>query len=100
MTWQWQSLWWRHFGAQAGCKLHLLVMRDQRGTLTAIAPLYFAEQPLPPPKEYVGGEQRPEQGPLARVARVVGGIEIADYLDVIAPPDRMADCWSAVLDYL
>ena len=26
MTWQWQSLWWKHFGAGQGCKLHLLAL--------------------------------------------------------------------------
>ena len=101
MTWQWQSLWWKHFGAGQGCTLHLLALRDERGALVGIAPLYVASEPLPPPKEYKEGEQRPEgEGPPVRVARIVGGIDIADYLDVIAPADKLPAVWAAVLAYL
>ncbi len=35
-----------------------------------------------------------------RLVRLVGGKDVADYLDVIAPSDRLADVWSAVFDYL
>src|SRR6266508_3618967 len=52
LTWQWQRAWWRHFGANEDCKLHLLTFRDERGTLVGIAPLFIASAPLPPPKEY------------------------------------------------
>ena len=101
LTWQWQRVWWRHFGANQDCKLHLLVLRDERGTLAGIAPLFIASAPLPQPKEYTPGELRPEgEGPPRRVVRLVGGIDIADYLDVIAPADRLYDVWAAVATYL
>lgn len=100
MTWQWQTTWWRNFGAQRECKLHLLVVRDERGALVGIAPLFVGLASLPPTGEYAPGEQRPEQGPQRRVARMVGGIEIADYLDVIAPAENLPAVWSVALDYL
>src|SRR5947209_5879686 len=92
MTWQWQSLWWKHFGAQQGCQLHLLALRDERGALVGIAPLYFCTEAVPPAKEYRPGELRPEgEGAPLRVVRVVGGIDIADYLDIIASPESMTE---------
>jgi CelD/BcsL family acetyltransferase involved in cellulose biosynthesis len=101
MTWQWQSLWWRHFGAQGDCTLHLLAIHADGGALVGIAPLFVASEPLPPPKEYAPGEDRPKgEGPPVRVVRIVGGTEVADYLDVIAPPDYLEQVWAAVLDYL
>ena len=106
MTWQWQSLWWTHFGAsrqkgQGACKLHLLAVRDEEGALVGIAPLFIADEPLPPRKEYKRGELRPEgEGAPVRTVRMVGGIDIADYLDIITPPERMEQVWSVVLDYL
>lgn len=83
------------------CKLHLLAIRDEEGALVGIAPLFIAREPLPPLKEYHRGELRPEgEGASLRVVRIVGGIDIADYLDVIAPADRTSEVWSVVLDYL
>jgi Acetyltransferase (GNAT) domain len=101
MTWQWQSLWWEYFGAREDCKLHLLVFRDEGGALAGIAPLFIASEPLPPAKEYREGELRPEgEGPPVRVVRIVGGIDIADYLDIITPADRLPAVWTAVFAYL
>jgi hypothetical protein len=101
MTWQWQSLWWAHFGTSEGCQLHLLAVRREGGALVGIAPLFIAPEPLPPLKEYHQGETRPEgEGDPRRAVRLVGGIDIADYLDIIAAPNAYADVWSAVLDYL
>lgn len=114
MTWQWQRLWWEYFGAPRrstsqtqpensaeDCKLHLLAVRDEEGALVGIAPLFISASPLPPPKEYVQGELRPEgEGAPVRAVRIVGGIDIADYLDIIASKEHMADVWALVLDYL
>jgi CelD/BcsL family acetyltransferase involved in cellulose biosynthesis len=101
MTWEWQRAWWRHFGSQEGCQLHLLSLRDERGALVGIAPLFIEHAPLPPFKEYARGEQRPVgEGEPLRIVRIVGGIEVADYLDVIAPAECMPEVWAAVLDYL
>ncbi|MEO6456919.1 MAG: GNAT family N-acetyltransferase [Chloroflexia bacterium] len=101
MTWQWQALWWKHFSQAQGCRLHLLAVRGEGGALVGIAPLFVASEPLPPLKEYHPGELRPEgEGAPLRTLRLVGGIDIADYLDVIAAPEALPDVWSAVLDYL
>ena len=101
LTWQWQQVWWRHFGAREDCTLHLLVLKDERSTLVGIAPLFIASAPLPPAKEYKQGELRPEgEGPPLRIVRFVGGIDIADYLDVIAPADRLQEVWDAITVYL
>src|SRR5437868_8686568 len=88
LTWQWQSVWWQHFGAQEGCQLHLLAIRDERGAPLGIAPLFISSELLPPTKEYRKGELRPEgEGEPMRLVRLVGGKDVADYLDVIAPAD-------------
>jgi CelD/BcsL family acetyltransferase involved in cellulose biosynthesis len=101
LTWQWQRTWWRHFSGPVDCKLHLLVLRDDGGALVGIAPLFVAHEPLPPVKEYHRGEPRPErEGEPLRIVQFVGGIDVADYLDVIAERARMETTWAAVLDYL
>lgn len=44
-TWQWNRIWWEHFGS--GRRLLLTALRDGRGTLRAVLPLYlWAEHPL------------------------------------------------------
>src|SRR4051794_24198324 len=89
LTWQWQSTWWKHFGSCEGCSLHLLILRDERGALVGLAPLFITSEPLPPIKEYREGEERPTgEGEPKRLVRLVGGIEVADYLDIIATPER------------
>ena len=101
LTKQWQEIWWRHFGGAAGCRLHLLVLRDGGGALVGLAPLFIAREPLPPAREYKRGVLRPEgEGEPLRIAQIVGGKDVADYLDVIAEPGRMEDVWTCVLDYL
>lgn len=101
LTWQWQRTWWRHFGGCAGCKLHLLVLRAEGGALVGIAPLFVAYEGLPPVKAYRRGELRPaREGEPKRIVQFVGGIDVADYLDIIAAPESMKDVWAAVLDYL
>lgn len=101
LTWQWQTLWWRHFGSEGECRLHLLSVRAEGGALVGIAPLFIASAPMPPIQEYERGVPRPEgEGEPVRTVRIVGGIDIADYLDIIAPADKLQDVWAAVLDYL
>jgi CelD/BcsL family acetyltransferase involved in cellulose biosynthesis len=105
LTWQWQQGWWRHFGGSADCpdcRLHLLILRaDERGAPVGIAPLFIAREALPPIKPYARGVLRPERAdePL-RVVQFVGGIDITDYLDVIASSEDLEAIWAAVLDYL
>jgi CelD/BcsL family acetyltransferase involved in cellulose biosynthesis len=39
-TYEWQSLWWRHFGGASGRALHVVLVRDGR-TLVGIAPFFL-----------------------------------------------------------
>jgi CelD/BcsL family acetyltransferase involved in cellulose biosynthesis len=101
LTRQWQQTWWNHFGAPASCQLHLLILRDEGGTLVGVAPIFVAREPLPPFKEYKRGELRPEdEGSPVRIVQFVGGKDIADYLDIIAQPSDMEAVWAAVLAFL
>jgi len=105
LTWQWQQGWWRHFGADpdcTDCQLHLLVLRaGERGAPVGIAPLFIAREPLPPVQPYTRGVPRPERaGEPMRIVQFVGGIDIADYLDLIAAPEHLEAAWAATLDYL
>ncbi len=70
--------WWRHFGHGELC---VLTMRDGAGKLIAIAPMFVD----------------PADG---GVVRWVGGEEIADYLDVIAPEDTMEAATDALWGWL
>ncbi|MDQ6693196.1 MAG: GNAT family N-acetyltransferase [Chloroflexota bacterium] len=100
MTWQWQASWWQHF-CQENCTLHLLAIREENGELIGIAPIFIALEPMPPLKEYVRGELRPDgEGEARRIVRIVGGKDVADYLDLLAPPERLSAVWSSVLGYL
>ena len=62
-TWEWQRTWWEHLGAG---ELWLTAVRDDDGRLIAIFPCY----------RYVTGTGE-------RSLRLVGCIEVADYLDLI-----------------
>jgi CelD/BcsL family acetyltransferase involved in cellulose biosynthesis len=100
LTRQWLATWWRHFGQAEDCTLHLLVLREEGGALAGIAPLFVAREPLPPVQEYRRGVPRPKrEGKPVRVVQLVGGTDVADYLDVIAPEDRVEQVWASVLDY-
>ena len=44
-TWEWNDLWWRHYGGDR--KLRVAVMRGEDGAVEAIVPLYlWAQRPL------------------------------------------------------
>jgi hypothetical protein len=101
LTRQWQQTWWQHFGATANCQLFLLILRNEGGTLVGVAPIFVAHEALPPAKEYKRGELRPEgEGAQLRIVQLVGGKDVADYLDIIAEPANMEAVWSAVLTFL
>ena len=101
LTRQWQQTWWHHFGATANCQLHLLILRNEGGTLVGVAPIFVAHEALPPAKEYKRGELRPEgEGAQLRIVQLVGGKDVADYLDIIAEPAHMEAVWSSVLAFL
>jgi CelD/BcsL family acetyltransferase involved in cellulose biosynthesis len=78
-TWQFQTAWYRAF---APGPLHLLAAQDGAGEWVGALPLY--ETPSP-------------EGP---VLRLVGGTEVADYLDLIAVASREEEVWKALLPVL
>jgi len=67
-TWQWQTIWWDCFGQDA--QLSIVTVREA-GELIGLAPLYA----LP------SSESR-------RTMRLVGGVEVSDYLDIIVAGGR------------
>lgn len=74
LTWEWQELWWRWCGEG---DLHLLTIQAD-DEVVGIAPL-----------QLVHGAWG-----------FAGGVEVADFLDVIARPPYASDVARAVLDYL
>ena len=78
-TWQFQTAWFRAF---VSGPLHLLAAQDGAGEWVGVLPLY--ETPTP-------------DGP---VLRLVGGTDVADYLDLIAVAGREEEVWKAMLPAL
>ena len=102
LTRQWQQTWWDSFASEHCCQLKIMSVRTDGGALVGIAPLFVEQTPLPPVQAYSRGVPRPErgEGESLRLLRLVGGVEVADYLDIIAPVDRVREVWVALLDYL
>ncbi|HYB41448.1 MAG TPA: GNAT family N-acetyltransferase [Candidatus Methylomirabilis sp.] len=75
LTWQWQNGWARAFAGDR--PLQLLSVTDG-GSLVGLLPLY-EEQP----------------GTL----RLLGGVDVSDYLDVIAAAGREEEVWQALLQH-
>ncbi len=78
LTWQFQTTWWRTLGEAEG-PLHLLGVQDAAAEWVGALPLY--EVPAP-------------EGPALRL---VGGMEVADYLDVVAVAGHEEAVWKALL---
>ncbi len=76
LTHRFQSVWWESFGR--GKELNILALRDGEGKLQGIAPFYRED----------------------RLLRLVGGTELADYLDLIAARDREEAVWCRLLEHL
>jgi CelD/BcsL family acetyltransferase involved in cellulose biosynthesis len=74
MSWAWQTAWFEAFGSAGG--LSLLRVRDGAGDLAGLLPL-VAEP----------------DGAL----RIVGGVDVSDYLDVIARAGAEEEVWAALL---
>ncbi len=82
---RWAALWWKHFGHEGD--LRLLAVQSSSGALLGLAPLYVDRQ-----------------GSDAPVLRLIGGVDVADYLDFVVPPvcDEeityvLLDCWASEL---
>jgi CelD/BcsL family acetyltransferase involved in cellulose biosynthesis len=78
-TWQFQTAWYRAF---APGPLRLLAVQDGAGEWVALLPLYETSTPE------------------GAVIRLVGGTDVADYLDLIAVAGREEEAWKALLPAL
>ena len=79
LTWQFQTAWYHAFTPGP---LHLLAVQDGAGEWVGLLPLYETASP---------------EGP---VLRLVGGTDVADYLDLIAVAGREEEVWKALLPVL
>ncbi len=80
LTWQWQKIWWDFFGQEA--RLSILTVRDGEG-LIGLAPFYG----LPS-----------DDG--AKTLRLIGGVEVSDYLDILVASGREDRVYEALWEFL
>ena len=76
LTWQWQTEWSRAFAADH--PQQILTATDADGSLVGVLPLY-------------------EDGPGRQ--RIIGGVDVSDYLDLIAVAGREEEIWQALLQH-
>ena len=76
LTWQWQTQWAKAF--THGRPLHLLSVTDEDGSLAGLLPLY---------------EDLPTR------LRLLGGIDVSDYLDLVAAEGREEEIWHSLLQH-
>jgi CelD/BcsL family acetyltransferase involved in cellulose biosynthesis len=76
LTWQWQAAWASSFAG--GRALQILLVSDESGAPAGLLPLY-------------------EDTPARR--RILGGVDVSDYLDVIAANGREDEVWHALLQH-
>ena len=80
------SAWWQHRGGGEWlqeAELCILIAREENGALAAALPLFIS-------KNHAGKS----------VLMLLGSVEIADFLDVLAPPDKLDIFLDSVLAYL
>ncbi len=80
-TWQWNRLWWKHFGRPG--ELFLFCVRDSGDNLLGVAPLFY----------HLDRDQR-------KTIQFIGGTDLSDYLDFIVSEGSEASFYSAVVDFL
>jgi len=78
-SFQWNSVWWRHFGA--GHRLWVLVVSDSSRRIVAIAPLMLRRL-----------------GPVRKLELI--GTGLSDYGDFVVDPEAIGPALSAILAYL
>ena len=77
-TWEWHSTWWEAY--QPG-ELLILVCRDD-DQLLGIAPLFVTDTEL------------------GRTVRIIGCVDVTDYLDFIVDSEHLREVFAAFADYL
>lgn len=82
---EYQLAWWLHHGGGEWdtADLAVLVAQDEKGDLQGVAPFYVTENEA-----------------KQRALRLVGGVEISDYLDVIVDAENATAFWHAVSDWI
>lgn len=118
LTRPYQEAWWRAFGTTDGCPCtpHILAV-SEGDNLMGLAPFYLAPWCAADEIEEAArrhgvrraqtraGQDDASAPPLPvprlgeRVLRLIGGVAVTDYLDIIAAPDQMEAAWRAILDY-
>ena len=102
LTWEWQKAWWDVFGQGKG--LFLVAVRDEGGALVGIAPLFHQESLVDPaaalPAISVERPMAVLSGVAQRTVHLVGGTEVSDYLDIIAPAERNQVVCATLVDVL
>ena len=81
LTWEWQSVWWKHLGE--GELLLLGFRSDEDGRLVGIAPLFHTET---------------DDGKV--VLYLIGCRDVSDYLDLIVEVGQEEAVYRALLGYL
>jgi CelD/BcsL family acetyltransferase involved in cellulose biosynthesis len=98
----WMQTWWRHFGE--GADLRVLVLRGLEGQALGIAPLLIRNSCLVPnePVPDISIETEPALCPdvRRRSVHLLGGTEVSDYLDIIAPGQLCDAVWQAAFEHL
>jgi CelD/BcsL family acetyltransferase involved in cellulose biosynthesis len=103
-TWDWNSLWWRHF--HRGRRLLAMACRNAAGRLVAIVPLYVASARPVAALRFLGHGQGDRLGPIcaaedrSMVARALRRTLAAAPVkwDVLLGDELPAECgWSALL---
>lgn len=77
---EWEAAWWDVFGGDS--QLLLLAARDETGALVGVAPLMIAPTNL------------------GRTVQFIGGVDLTDYLDIVAREHDLSPVWRAVGDLL
>ena len=80
LTWEWQRTWWQSFHPG---DLYVITLRADDRSLLGIAPCFIHHQPK-----------------YGRVLRLIGCVEVTDYLAVIAHRDHEVEVFTALADYL
>jgi len=85
-TWEWITLWWRHFGA--GRRQSVVACRDAHGTVVAIVPLYLWRERPVRVFRFFGHGPGDQLGPIcAEGDRGLASRSLACALDAIADWD-------------
>lgn len=82
LTWEWQTAWWRSF--QRDRKLQVLAVReDAQGALVGLAPFFLDTD--------TSGR---------RAIQFIGGVDVSDYMDILAATDAQHEVYNAIAGYL